>query len=157
VKITKKNGFSMLELIVVIAIFAIVAGIAALSWQRYVNNTNLRTAAREIATDINSMKEQAISKMDTTCTIVFNKTAGTYTMNGTTVETKSLTSFGPGIIINALPLGGAAYTLNFETWGLITMSAGSILDTITLKNNRGSLANINFNNIGKTYVTFTMQ
>jgi prepilin-type N-terminal cleavage/methylation domain-containing protein len=158
VKIAKAKGFSLIELMIVIVIIVIVATIASFSWQRSVNNTNLRAAARDLVSDINSMQVKAASKTDTPYTIDFNKTANTYTMNGTTVVTKSLTSFGPGIVINTLPLGGAAYTLNFLSRGTLTLSTTTnTSDTITLKNNRGSSANIIFYITGKPYVTFTMQ
>ena len=161
-KITKTNGFSLLELMIVLTIFGIMASTASFSWQRYANNANLRTAARQLASDISKMKENAISKMNTTYTISFNKTTNTYTMTGTTADgttvlnlTTSLASFGKGssIIFNALPLGGSTCTLTFLSRGTLQPTDG----IITLKNNRGSSANIVFTITGKTYVTFSMQ
>ncbi len=55
----RKSGFSLIELIIVIGVIGIMAAIGAYSWQRYVSNTNLRTAARELVADFNYMKANA--------------------------------------------------------------------------------------------------
>ncbi len=162
-KINKTKGFSLVELVVVMAIFGIVATIGSLSWARYVSNENLRTAARELVTDFNTMKQRAVSNQDTTYSILFDITANNYTMSavsvatGTTTQTKSLAPAEQaqgGAFILSLP-GGATptYTLAFLSRGTLNPPNG----TIQLRNIRGSRATIVFNMTGKTYVTFAMQ
>ena len=135
-------------------IVGIVSAIGVFSYQGYLANANLRTAARGLVSDINTMKQGAVVKQDTTYAIAFDKTANTYTMTGTNVQTKSLAppeqGYG-GTYIFSLPGGGTTYTLSFLSRG--TLSA---LGTIILKNNRGSSATIVFTITGKTYVTFAM-
>ena len=148
------KGFSLIELMIVIGIIGIVSAIGVFSYQGYLANANLRTAARGLVSDINTMKQGAVVKQDTTYAIAFDKTANTYTMTGTNVQTKSLAppeqGYG-GTYIFSLPGGGTTYTLSFLSRG--TLSA---LGTIILKNNRGSSATIVFTITGKTYVTFAM-
>jgi Tfp pilus assembly protein PilE len=152
------------ELLIVIAIIGILAGISAYSWQRYVANANLRTAARELVADFNFMKTNAVSNPDFTHTIAFNRTANpnSYTMSAVDASANSASTFpqtkipaaaGSGISITSLPGGGATYTLTFLARGTLSPAAG----TITLQNSRGSTASIIFNVTGKTYATFTMQ
>ena len=61
-RIKESKGFSLIELMIVLLIIGIMATIASYSYRRYVNNANLRTAARQLATDINTMKGVAVSK-----------------------------------------------------------------------------------------------
>lgn len=160
VKIRQNKGFSLIELIIVMAIMGIVASIASFYWRIYVNHTNLRTAAREVVSDFNIMKRKAASisdsSLDTSYSIDFNKTNNTYTLdtttaNGTTGRTKLLSEFGNNIIIDSLPGGGATYSLSFLARGILSPETGSI----RLRNGP-STATITFNITGKTYVTFDM-
>lgn len=163
-KITKTKGFSVLEVMIVLAIVAITASIATFYAIRYGNNNNLRIAARQLAMDISTLKEQAYQK-NSNYTISFNQTANTYTINGPTVLTKSLSSFGKGVIFSSLPGGGSTYTLTFLSRGTLSFSIGAANCTsssgtcwIVLNNNNPnpSSATITFGLTGKTYVTYTM-
>jgi prepilin-type N-terminal cleavage/methylation domain-containing protein len=146
VKIAKTKGFSLIELLIVIAIMGITAAMGSFAWQRYYNNSNLRLVARQVMTDITNTKARAVAKMDTTYTMTF--TADSYTINGTAVTNKALGDIGPGIKFDPV-----SADLTFLTRGTIDPSPG----TITLTNSRGSKAEITYNQTGKTYVKFTMQ
>lgn len=162
--VKRQNGFSLVEIFIVIAIIGTLAAISAYGWQRYVWNTNLRTAAREMVADFDYMKANAVSKPDFTHTIAFNRTAtpNNYTLNAIDAggnngsgfpQTRTPALAGAGIVITSLPGGGTTYTLTFLARGTLSPSTG----TITLQNSRGSGASIIYNITGKTYATFTMQ
>ncbi|HUN55112.1 MAG TPA: prepilin-type N-terminal cleavage/methylation domain-containing protein [Smithella sp.] len=174
--IKDSRGWSLIEMMLVLLIFGIMATLMSYSYSRYVNNDSLRTAARQLATDINTMKGVAVTQMNTAVTISFNKTANSYTLSSyplsATVtrpaETKSLSTIyaGQGIIIQSLPGGGTTTTLTFLTRGLLSPSptATTNCDATTtytcwfvLQNSRGSQATVTYNVEGKTYVTFAMQ
>jgi type IV fimbrial biogenesis protein FimT len=146
------NGFTLVELLIVIAIIGIVASIASFTWQNYVRNTNLKTAARELTSDIQFMKGKAIARNDLIYTIDFNTAGNTYTMleGATTLREKTLADIGDGIQFDEIALGGL-FTLTFEKRGTL-----SPFGHITIKNSKGSKAKITFNITGRTYVTFTM-
>ena len=68
----KKNGFTMLELIVVIALAAILALIAVPGFSRWLPNYHLRSAARDVYSHFQLAKLTAIKK-NTTCAVTFGQ------------------------------------------------------------------------------------
>jgi prepilin-type N-terminal cleavage/methylation domain-containing protein len=150
----KNSGFTLVELLIVIFLLAIVSAIGAASWNRYIQNTNFRAAAREIEADIKQMKENKITNPAIVHTITFNVGLNNYTKAGVVNETKSPSSFGASIHLSAVNLGGAS-VITFTDRGLLAPNTGNIV----LKNNpdRNSTATITFSATGRTYVTFDMQ
>jgi len=152
----RRRGFTLIELMIVIAIIGIVAGMGVLGWQRTVFNSNLRSAGRDIVTDFQSCKVKANSE-SRAYTITFDQGANTYTISSpaTTlpaVNTVKLpTVHGSGIQITNANYGMSGSSITFTSRG--TSSAG----TVTLTNTRGSTAIITTNTTGKAYVTFNMQ
>jgi len=47
-----RKGFTLIELMIVIAIIGILSAVALFGWRGYQDNVNLRTAARAVVTDI---------------------------------------------------------------------------------------------------------
>jgi Tfp pilus assembly protein FimT len=149
------GAFTMMELMITMAIIFIVAGIAYPSFNRMAVNGNLRTAARDIMSDITSLKERAMAE-NTAFEIPFDKDNNKYTLRKNSIppvdeSEKSPASFGPGIQLTDARFG-AGTTASFLTRG--TLSQGG---NITLTNSRGSTAIIRCNLSGRTYVQFTMQ
>src|SRR2546422_1170463 len=74
-------GFTLIELIVVMAIIAIVVGISAPFFTSYYQAMKLRAAADEMATILNSARYQAI-KQNTTVCVALNSTKVQYHVGG---------------------------------------------------------------------------
>ena len=157
-KITKTKGFSLVEVVTVLAIFVIMASIASVYMSRYVNNTNLRTAARQLASDIANSKQRSVTQgLNYRMTITVG-TPGQYTIEqrdaadttSTVIATKIPTDSGAGLYISN-PTTYTGNVITFQPRG--TTSAG----TVILKNSIGSSASITTNITGKAYVTYTMQ
>lgn len=143
------NGFSLAELLIVIAIIGILATVTVFAWQRFMSNTNLRTAARDIASEFSLAKENAI-KESRNYTITFDVNANTFTM-APTGTTKNLTVYGTDIRLVSASFGFGGTVITFQPRGVA--SAGNV----QLTNGRGSTASVVVNITGKNHVDFTMQ
>jgi prepilin-type N-terminal cleavage/methylation domain-containing protein len=160
-----RNGFTLVELMIVVFLLAFISAIGGLLLQNYTLNRNLRTAARDIASDFTIYKERAISE-NITYQIVFNSpVAGSYTIQSvvnpgpvvTNVTTKSPSSFGSGIGIFSATFGpGGLQTVIFSPRGTVSPLGNAVLDGVVLQNSRASRATITVNLTGRTYVTFNI-
>ena len=151
-----KKGFSLVELVVTIALFSILCLAAIPAISRLAENGNLRSATRDITTDIVTMKETAMTirwpDSSAQCQITFNTGANNYTL--TTPDGNNLiktpTALSRDIVITNANFAGGP-TISFQPRGTTTNG------TITLQNNRGSIATITVNITGRTYAQFNMQ
>jgi len=153
------SGFSLVEVLIVIGMIIIIAAIAMPSLQGYVINRSLKSAAREVISDINECKERAISENreyriiltpgTPNYTISQCATTGANCPNFQNFPQKSLSVFESSIIINNA--GTTVTQYDFQTRGTVTNG------TIILINQRGSTADIRTNITGRASVQFTMQ
>ncbi len=149
----KCPGFSLIELLIVIALIAIVSAIAVPQFQRYAANTDLKNAVREMTGDFSTAKQLAVAN-NLNYRIAIDVSGNSYTLSRTDTAavlwTKSLVSFGRGTTIYNTTIPGAA--VNFQSRG--TVQAGGV---VTLRNRLGSTAVITVNLTGRSYVQYTMQ
>jgi prepilin-type N-terminal cleavage/methylation domain-containing protein len=169
------KGFTLVELMIVLAIAGILATFAVPAFQRYAANANLRVASRVIVSDFFNAKQRAVSgertiagSLSSRYRITFNGT-DSYTIRQctpatadesccgmgaanpcyTNLNTKSLTSYGYGIMLDSGATTVSDYY--FQTRGTVTNG------TIVLRNNQGSRTTIRINITGRTYVQFNTQ
>lgn len=151
-----RKGFTLIELMIVIAIIGILSAVAMYGWLGYQNNVNLKTAAQEVMADIASCKQRTVSEGIGYC-IQFTDGSSNYTINATScgaptqTQTKSLTSFGSGLTVSSAAFGFFGQQLSFIPRG--TVSAG----TVILTNSKGSTGTITTTVTGRAYVKFTMR
>jgi prepilin-type N-terminal cleavage/methylation domain-containing protein len=148
------KGFTLVELMIVIAIIGILSAVSMYGWLGYQNNVNLKTAAGEVTADIASCKQLSVSKG---CDYYIQFTDGSpnYTINAPTcvppppTQTKNLTSFGSGLTVS---------TTNFTLDRVSFIPRGtSSFGDINLRNSKNSTATITINVTGRAYVKFTMR
>ncbi|MEN6375791.1 MAG: GspH/FimT family pseudopilin [Smithella sp.] len=158
------KGFSLVEMIIVMAIIGIVLAIASPSFYKYRQNTNLKEAARDLAGDISFWRQTSIAE-NVRYRIVFDQPSNNYTIrrespanSGTYVDvsTKSPASVNSAIII----MGGASAPSFTSGVAYITiqprgtMSAGTVWLQHT---NRLSTSTITTNLMGKVNVTYDLK
>ena len=157
-KVPAIRGFSLIEMLIVIVILATVLTIAVPNFNRYIHNTNLKTAGRDLAGDIFNTKQIAAAQA-VHYKIIFDKDANNYSIvkggpnspdeNNTTTATKS-----PGSLAGYITIDSTNYNSSqivFEPRG--TTSAGSV----TLKNDKGSTIKITTSLMGKVSVEYIPQ
>ena len=153
-----QKGFTLVEILVTIALIVIVAAIALPSYFGYSMNTNLKSAARNIQADFLDLKERAIAE-STAYRITFDTGGNTYTIEKgtetgapyTPIEVKALSSFGGDVGIFNAVFGGGIPTITFEGRGIATTGK------VVLTNSRGSTATIAASVSGRTYVQVNNQ
>jgi prepilin-type N-terminal cleavage/methylation domain-containing protein len=167
VKIKQAKGFSLIELIIVIAILGIVSAIAAPNFNKYRQNTNLKEAARDLASDISLYRQRAVAE-NIHYQIVFNQAANNYTVQRETVlnsgvynlliVTKSPSAISGGsVIISNVNLNNQWIT--FQPRGTLDVSCAAIPCSVTLQHTvRLSTATINTYLTGRVVnVTYNLQ
>jgi prepilin-type N-terminal cleavage/methylation domain-containing protein len=147
------EGFSLVELIIVIALIAIVMSISIPTWHKYRNNSELKSAAREVMADISDSKQRAVTENSDDYKLEFNVSGNSYalTKSGVTQWTKSLASSGNGIALSSVSFSGTDISLNRRG----TVTNGNLV----IRNGLAppSTATIKVNITGRTYVVFDIK
>ncbi|MEK6545927.1 MAG: GspH/FimT family pseudopilin [Nitrospinota bacterium] len=131
-----QNGFTIIELVVTLAIFGIMLAIALPSFLSYLPTMRLKGAARDISSTLQSARMEAVSQ-NRDCNVSFDINNKSYIVSNpcTNITTTLPTdiSFGWGTNVNknvsgeALPSDGVAFlndTCYFTSRG--TVNSGSI-------------------------------
>lgn len=157
------DGFTLIELLIVLAIIGVMTTVASYSWTRYADNTNLKTAAREIASDFGNCKAKSFSESRDYQIAFTAGTGGSYTISAPATTshavvstTKLLEAFGSGIQI-VFESGCKGYGVPDANVVAFKTRGTSKMGCVKLTNSRGSSAKITTNITGKTYITFAIQ
>ena len=140
----KNSGYSFIEVMTVIAIIGIVAGIVLPNVVGWLPRYRLRSGAEEIQSTLQLARLSAI-KQNTDATVTFDTTNHTFeaSISGQTIKSGKMPS---GIIIESVTR--PASQVEFDSRGLANGSTGNIL----VKNNLGGTKTITVNIVGMASV-----
>src|SRR3990172_10215414 len=140
------GGFTLLELLVVLAILAILGTVAIPVWGVMVPAFALNGAARQIQSELDRIKRQAISE-NVTFRLAFSETGDNYTVErvGGTTTQQGVKPLPNGIDIRN------AITLGFTSRGTASPGTG----TVKLCNSKGAGTNIVLSSTGRVRICRT--
>jgi prepilin-type N-terminal cleavage/methylation domain-containing protein len=134
--VQKANGFTLVEVLVAIGIAAILMGIAVPRFYAVLPGIRLSSAARQVATDLQLARMQAISTR-APLTVAFVPPTGVYTFGP---NNRDLNQLYPGTTVSAVTAGNPTFS---------TVGAANVT-TITVTNN-GVNRTITVNAAGKIF------
>ncbi len=115
------NGFTLLELMVVIGCLTILLTAVAPRVRQYIHSASLSNAVYQLSGDLYAVKSQAV-RTRTTCSINFDDVAQTYTLAlPNPVRTVNLSDFHGNVVFTANPDGSTdvfSPTIAFNYRGL---------------------------------------
>lgn len=141
-------GFTIMEILVVLAIFGLMAAIAIPTWIILLPTYALNSAARQVQSELHRIKMQAIAE-NVTFRLAFSDTADNYTVEriaGTTTTQQGTKPLPEQIDVRN------SITLGFTSRGTATPGGGG---TIKLCNSNGAGRNVVLSSTGRVRVCRT--
>ena len=140
----QNEGFTLMEMMTVIAIIAIVAGIVLPNFIGWLPRYRLRSGAEDIQSTLQLARLGAI-KQNTSSTVTFDTANHTFlaTVNGQAIKEGKMPA---GIVIDSIT--SPSSQVQFDSRGLANESTGSIL----VKNNDGGTKTITVNIVGNSRI-----
>lgn len=150
------KGFSMIELLIVIAIMTILTVIASSSYAKYRQNTALKEAVSALETDLNAAKLNAIAK-HTNYTVTYNAGTNSYRIQGGAYDaTKYLSIYGYNTRIYMWQYFSTSNYYTFTGRGVMqeipttcTATATDCYFDVLIRNQRGSCIHVRVTPMGR--------
>jgi len=147
---TAQRGYTVIELLIVVAITIIVVAIAVPQTQSAVASYRLRSAVGTVTGAIQSTRYQAISQ-GYPFAVAFSQAGKNYQISSDPTRTSNFKNVGSAIPLgNSIILGGDT-TLQFHPSGIVQSSVGSMTLTVS---NGARTATIKVTTYGSATVTY---
>jgi prepilin-type N-terminal cleavage/methylation domain-containing protein len=156
--LSNKKGFSLIEMLITIAIISITAMISVPFLSGFMNNRALKSAVRDVQGDIFELKERALSESRW---FRMQIAGDQYTLERCANTSSpcdgysaAFTTKQPSVFKEGITLAATVANLEFDTRGMVRPLGAN---SITLTNSAGSTATININQSGRTSVSWSLQ
>jgi len=128
--VTRPSGFSLVELMIGIAVMAILLGVALPSFQTWIRNTQIRNAAESITNGLQRARAEAVAQ-NTNVTFALGATDSSWTVtaaDGTPIDSRAAAEGSTDVTCTALAadLATAATTITYNSLGQVVANAASL-------------------------------
>lgn len=137
---TKQEGFTLAELVLVVAIISILAAIAIPNFLNWLPNMRLRAAARDLYSNMQRIRSEAV-KTNQDWAIVFNTANNTYSICSSPGADGNWSTLADNTIVGAVNLAQSASGIGFghgtipEGNSAATPAANFPADNVSYNNN----------------------
>lgn len=123
---SRAMGFSMVELMVGVVIMGILAGLAIPSFQKWLNNSQIRNAAESIANGLQKAKAEAVARNTNVAFVLGADSSWVVSVvaDATVIESRSANEGSKNVTRTVLPLG--ATTVTFNNFGAVADPATAL-------------------------------
>lgn len=115
-----KSGFSLVEMLIVIAILTILMGLALPNFSVWTRNLQVRNAAESILTGIQKARTEALVRNTAVSFVLAGDTSWTVTQVSTAAVLEARTGADGSALVAPVLTPAAATTLTFSNIGVIT-------------------------------------
>lgn len=152
------RGFTLTELIIILCILTVVGLMAVPSFQRMAINGNLKSAARDLASDFLNLRQLSMAE-NRMCRIPLDIASNNYTLQQCNTTGSACGGYNTILMKN---LASVSNDISFDAGGttevdfFIQPRGLATSGRIVLRNSRGSTATINVNATGRANVQFNL-
>ncbi len=118
----RQGGVTLVELLIAITVMAILLGIALPSFQTWIQNSQIRTAAESIQSGLQRARAEAVARNTKVEFVIGADTSWVVKLaGGANIESRSGSEGSKNVTRTVLPAG--ATTVTFDSFGFLTANA----------------------------------